>query len=402
MRKRRNRTSATVSPCPARWARSPEPPGNRWHGTRFYPRAPLVGNLLAHPQCAELRELGPGVSGSRATYATGSFETLPVVEESARAELFGRPTEPTDRASQHRDQPIDRDHQNVLIKPLDAACANQADHWHRAASTPPPTPPRRPCRLVAHPREMTTVVRPRFRLNREPDAGRRDRQRVDVPSSSPRQRVPQPPPLRLKRRKHTPDLVLGASSHAAALGERQPMPSVEPERNRSQQQHRQPHIGAPAPAMTSPSRAAAALSAPGRGRRATAGGTAGGRPSSRCDLPDCGTGDHRLSPTKPTPGMSPIVAPAPDGSASRPPERSCGGELVRDWAPDPGARRASLSLSCAHPREFVRLAPRNPRQYPLGSPAFCPRLGRRRGSLHALGKCGFAGRKQPSARSSAG
>jgi hypothetical protein len=34
---------------------------------------------------------------------------------------------------------------------------------------------------------------------------------------------------RLKRRKHTPDLVLGASSHAAALGERQPMPSVEPE-----------------------------------------------------------------------------------------------------------------------------------------------------------------------------
>src|SRR5450631_1232636 len=144
-----------------------------------------------------------GRSGSGAAYATGSFETLPVAEESARAELVSGPTEPTDRASQHRDQPIDRDHQNVLLKSLDAACANQADHWHRAASTPPPTPAGQPRRLLAHPSEMAIVVCPRFRLDREPDAGRRDRQRVDVPSSSPRQRVPQPPPLRLKRRKHT-------------------------------------------------------------------------------------------------------------------------------------------------------------------------------------------------------
>src|SRR5664279_5325683 len=144
-----------------------------------------------HVALAELRPASRGTQGTRsgrsgsgATYATGSFEMLPVAEESARAELVGGPTEPTDRASQHRDQPIDRDHQNVLLKPLDAACANQADHWHRAASTPPPTPARRPRRLVAHPSEMAIVVRPRLRLDREPDAGRRDRQRVDVPSSS--------------------------------------------------------------------------------------------------------------------------------------------------------------------------------------------------------------------------
>ena len=136
---------------------------------------------------------------------------------------------PTRGASQHRDQPIDRDHQNVPLKPLDTACANQADHRHRPAPTPPPTPARQPCRLVAHTREMTIVVRPGLGLDREPDTGRRDRQRVDVPSSLPRQRVPECPPVRLKRRERAPDLVLGASAHAAAPGEQPPVASVEPE-----------------------------------------------------------------------------------------------------------------------------------------------------------------------------
>jgi hypothetical protein len=45
-------------------------------------------------------------------HATGSFETLPLAEES-HAELVGRPTDPTSDASQHRDKPIDRDHQDV-------------------------------------------------------------------------------------------------------------------------------------------------------------------------------------------------------------------------------------------------------------------------------------------------
>ncbi len=190
-------------------------------------RAPHWRSRLTVLHRAVLRELGPGVPGA-GHLSTGSFEPR-WAKKSACSDLVGGPIESTDRASQHPDQPIDRDHQNVLLKPLDAACANQADHWHRAASAPPPTPARQPRRLFAHPSDMAIVVCPRFRLDPEPDAGRRDRQRVDVPSSSPPQRVPLPPPLRLKRRKHTPDLVLGASAHAAALGERQPMPGVEPE-----------------------------------------------------------------------------------------------------------------------------------------------------------------------------
>ena len=193
----------------------------------FGDREGCTSRLPAALHCAVLRELGPGVPG--AGHLCNRLIRAAVAEEVSGFRARRRATESTDRASQHRDQPIDRDHQNVLLKPLDAACANHADHWHRAASTPPPTPARQPRRLLAHPSEMAIVVRPRLRLDHERDTGRRDRQPVDVPASAPRQRVPQPPPLRLKRRKHTPDLVLGASSHAAALGERQPMAGVEPE-----------------------------------------------------------------------------------------------------------------------------------------------------------------------------
>jgi hypothetical protein len=52
----------------------------------------------------------------------------------------------------------------------------------------------------------------------------------------PRERVPQPPPLALKRRKRTPDLVRRASAHGAARCEREPVASVEaqPQREREQ------------------------------------------------------------------------------------------------------------------------------------------------------------------------
>jgi integrase len=52
--------------------------------------------------------------------------------------------------------------------------------------------------LVAHPSELAIVVRPRLCLDREADAGGRDRQRVDVASALPRQRMAQPPLLRYR------------------------------------------------------------------------------------------------------------------------------------------------------------------------------------------------------------
>jgi hypothetical protein len=176
-------------------------------------------------------------SGSRAAYAIGIIETLPVAERSARAELVRRPTKSTNRTSQHRDQPIDRDHQNVLLKPLDATRADNAQHRYRAASTPAPTPTRQPCRLVAHPREVAIVEAHRLGLDGERDSGRRDCQGVDVPPASPRQRVPQPPPLPLQLREPAPHLVLRASTHAAAPRKRQALAGIEahPERERQQE-----------------------------------------------------------------------------------------------------------------------------------------------------------------------
>jgi hypothetical protein len=128
----------------------------------------------------------------------------------------------------------------MLLNPLDPPRANHADDRRRAAPTPPPTPARQPRRLLAHPSEMAIVVRPRFRLDGERESGRRNRQRVDVPAPAPRQGMTHPPPLSVKRRKRTPDFVLRASAHPAALGERQPVASVEagPERDREQDSSR--------------------------------------------------------------------------------------------------------------------------------------------------------------------
>ena len=152
---------------------------------------------------------------SGATYALGSLETPPLAGEPAHARLVDGPTEPADAASQPGDQPIDRDHEHAALNPLDATRANQADHRHGAAPTPTPTPPRQPRRLFAHPNEMPILVRPRLCLDRESRARRPDRQRVDVPPSSPRYRVPQSPTLEFKNCKRSPDLVLGASTYPA-------------------------------------------------------------------------------------------------------------------------------------------------------------------------------------------
>ena len=116
-----------------------------------------------------------------------------------------------------------------MLDPLDATRANEADHRHGAAPTPPPTPARQPRRLFLHPGEMAIVVAPRLGLDGERNSGGRDRQGVDVPPASPRQRVPQPPPFRLKMLERAPDLILRASTHAAAPGERYPVASVEPD-----------------------------------------------------------------------------------------------------------------------------------------------------------------------------
>ena len=239
---------------------------------------------------------------------------LPVAKESARAELVGGPTEPTDRASQHRDQPIDRDHQNVLLKPLDAACANQADHWHRAASTPPPTPARQPRRLFAHPSEMAIVVRPasssRSRTRRR--SARSPTSRCPLAPATAASDAAATPPSEAARTRAGPrppsERPRGCARRATASGERRTRA-----RGRGRE-WRRPRIPPRRPRRAA--QAAHLRRSPSLpSRPLTAAGTAGDARSSRYDLPDDGAGDHRRSPMGPDAGHAPMVSPAADGSA---------------------------------------------------------------------------------------
>ena len=94
---------------------------------------------------------------------------------------------------------------------------------------------------------MALVVRPGLRFDRNRNPGRGDRHRVNVSRTPPGQRVPQPPAVCLQRRERTMHLVLRASTDAATTGECEPVPSVEaePERDDEQQPLERPRSRAP-------------------------------------------------------------------------------------------------------------------------------------------------------------
>lgn len=71
-----------------------------------------------------------------------------------------------------------------------SAHSDKAQDGEHAAAGPSSAAPGQPRRLLPHPSEIATVVRPGLRLDRDGNAGGRDRHRVDVPSALPRQRVP--------------------------------------------------------------------------------------------------------------------------------------------------------------------------------------------------------------------
>ena len=152
-------------------------------------------------------------------------------------------------------QPVDRDHQDVIFNTLNATRTDDAKHADRATACPSSPAPRQPRRLLAHPSEMTSVERSGLSLDgflpRGGNAGGRDRHRVDVPLTLPRQRVPKPPPLRLERGERALHLVFRAGADTTATSERKPAPSIETqpdgrenqqpaERRRSRDRNREP------------------------------------------------------------------------------------------------------------------------------------------------------------------
>ena len=176
-------------------------------------------------------------------------------------------------------QAVDRDHQNVVLDALDAPRTDKAHDGECAVAGPSSPAPRQPRRLLAHPSEMTSVVCPGLRLDRYRDPVRGDRHRVDVSPTLPRQRMPQPPALRLQRCQRALDGVLRAGPDPAPASEREPVARAQAERSGDDEQahgDETPHSrwrptgqGARRRPPRSPLR-----------RRARAGGTAGAAHSS--------------------------------------------------------------------------------------------------------------------------
>ena len=106
-----------------------------------------------------------------------------------------------------------------------------------------------PFRLLEHTSNVPVLEGFGFRFDCECHAGGSDRDRVDVPTSAPRQRVAQPPALRLELRERSLHLVLRAGADPAAAGEHEPVPRMEAETDREQQQktgdRRRPHAREP-------------------------------------------------------------------------------------------------------------------------------------------------------------
>ena len=77
-------------------------------------------------------------------------------------------------------QPVDRNHQDVVLDAFDAPRAFTRHSTRKRRCGPIAAGARQPRRLLAHPSEMATLVRSGLRLDRDGYPGRGDRHRVDV------------------------------------------------------------------------------------------------------------------------------------------------------------------------------------------------------------------------------
>jgi hypothetical protein len=72
-----------------------------------------------------------------------------------------------------------------MLAALDSGHADDAQDRKRAATAPSPPAASEPPSLLDHPTQLALVVSPGLGLDRESDAGRRDRDRIDVPTVLP-------------------------------------------------------------------------------------------------------------------------------------------------------------------------------------------------------------------------
>ena len=97
--------------------------------------------------------------------------------------------------------------------------------------------PVEPRRRLSGVDQVAFVERARLGLDREREAGWGNRDAVDIAAPATRERVPQPPPLRLQPAEGSTHRVFGPSPDATAGGQAHPATSVEHQRDHHQRQH---------------------------------------------------------------------------------------------------------------------------------------------------------------------
>jgi hypothetical protein len=128
----------------------------------------------------------------------------------------------------HWDKPVNRNDQHIVLVVLHSDRAHYAQGTkRRGVAPPPPPPPSEPPGLLGHPPEVALVVRPGLGIDRESNAVRRDRHRIDVPAAPPAHAMTHPPPVFLEQRQGAPHLILRASADRAPPGEGQPVRSAQ-------------------------------------------------------------------------------------------------------------------------------------------------------------------------------
>ena len=138
---------------------------------------------------------------------------------------------PPHQADRHRPrrviESIDRDDERTWVQMLYPTIPHHAEVRQASPACPTPAAPRQPLGLRSDAIKMPSVTNPRLSLDRDLQSGRSERHRIDIATTAPSQRMPQPPALRLQRCDRALDGVLRARPDPTPASEREPVARVE-------------------------------------------------------------------------------------------------------------------------------------------------------------------------------
>ena len=117
--------------------------------------------------------------------------------------------------------------QHTSVQMLYPTLPHHAEDRQPSPACPTPAAPRKPVGLRSDAIKMPSVINSRLSLDRDHQSGRSERNRIDIATTAPSQRMPQPPALRLQRCERALDGVLRARPDPTPASEREPVARVQ-------------------------------------------------------------------------------------------------------------------------------------------------------------------------------